>query len=135
MPEVARAHASRYHQIIERDLADACARGGRLNRTGSNVDARNLSQEYAEVSLLHLELTDRHGDFGGSEDRRRHLIEQRLKYVVVAAVDQDDLSIGVPQRVRRRKPGKAAANDHDPRFLSGAARGRSRRLKLFTIRW
>jgi hypothetical protein len=31
----------------------------------------------------------------GREDRRRHhLIEQRLKYVVVAAVDQYDLGIG-----------------------------------------
>jgi hypothetical protein len=54
--------------------------------------------------------------------------------MVVAAVDQDDLSIGVPQRVRRREPGKAAADDHDPRFLLGAARSRSRRLKLFIMR-
>ena len=66
------------------------------------------ARSYAEVSLLRLELTDRRGDLGGREDRRRHLIEQRLKYVVVAAVDQDDLGIGVPQRVRRREPGKAS---------------------------
>jgi hypothetical protein len=33
--------------------------------------------------------------------------------VVVAAVDQHDLGISVPQRVRRREPGKAAADDHD----------------------
>jgi hypothetical protein len=38
--------------------------------------------------------------------------EQWLKYVVVAAVDQDDLGISEPQRVRRRDPGKAA-DDHD----------------------
>jgi hypothetical protein len=50
------------------------------------------------------------------------LIQQRLKYVVIAAVDQDDLGIGVPQRVRRRESGKTAADDHDPRFLPGAAR-------------
>ena len=92
---------------------------GRLDRAGSNVDAGDLCQEYAEVSLLHLELTDRRGDLGGREDRRRHLVEQRLKYVVVAAVDQDDLGIGVPQRVRRREPGKAAADNDDPRLLAG----------------
>ena len=80
---------------------------------GNNVDAGDLRQEYAEVSLLHLELTDRRGDLGGREDRRRHLVQQRLKYVVVAPVDQDHLGIGVPQRVRRREPGKAAADDHD----------------------
>ena len=45
VPEVARPHAGRDHQIIERDLADADARGGRLNRAGSNVDARDLRQE------------------------------------------------------------------------------------------
>jgi hypothetical protein len=38
--------------------------------------------------------------------------------VVVAAVDQDDIGIGVPQRVRRRDPGKAAADDDDTLALS-----------------
>jgi hypothetical protein len=38
--------------------------------------------------------------------------------VVVAAVDQDDLGIGVPQRVRRCDPGKAAADDNDTLALS-----------------
>ena len=52
-------------------------------------------------------------DLGGREDRRRHLIEQWLKYVVVAAVDQHDLGISVPQLARRREPGKASADDHD----------------------
>jgi hypothetical protein len=32
--------------------------------------------------------------------------------VVVASVDQHDLGISVPQRVRCREPGKASANDH-----------------------
>ena len=39
VPEVAGTHAGRDHQIVEHDLADADARGGRLNRAGSNVDA------------------------------------------------------------------------------------------------
>jgi hypothetical protein len=60
-------------------------RGGRLNRAGSNVDAGDLRQEYADVTLLRLELTGRRSDLGGREDRRRHLIEQRLNCVVVAA--------------------------------------------------
>jgi hypothetical protein len=33
--------------------------------------------------------------------------------VVVATVDENDLGIGVPQRLRRREPAKAAADDHD----------------------
>ena len=38
--------------------------------------------------------------------------------MVVAAVDQDDLGISVPQRVHRRDPGKTAADDHDALALS-----------------
>jgi hypothetical protein len=47
------------------------------------------------------------------KDRRRHLVQQRLKHVVVAAVDQQDGGIGMPQGVRRRDPGKAADGDYD----------------------
>src|SRR5262249_50789942 len=77
VPEVARAHAGRNHQIIERDLMDAGARGGRLNRARFNVDARDLRQEYRDVSLLRLKLTNRRSDLGRREDCRGHLIEQR----------------------------------------------------------
>jgi hypothetical protein len=40
----------------------------------------------------------------------------------------------VPQRADRGKPGKSAADDHDPRFLPGAVHNRFRRLKLLIIR-
>jgi hypothetical protein len=110
--EVARVHAGCNHQIIERDLAHAHAWGGRLDCAGSNVDTGDLRQDYAEVLLLHLDPTDGCGDVSRREDRRRHLIQQRLKYVVIAAVDQDDFGIGLPQRVRRCESGKSAADDH-----------------------
>src|SRR5262249_36053505 len=87
VPEIVGAHPSRDHQIIERDLADTHARGGRLNCAGSNVGGGHLSQEYGDVLLLRLHLTDWPSDQGGGEARRSHLIEQRLKYMVVAAID------------------------------------------------
>jgi hypothetical protein len=37
------------HVDKERDLANAHARGGRLDRAGSNVDAGDLRQEHADV--------------------------------------------------------------------------------------
>jgi hypothetical protein len=117
VPEIAGAHTGRNHQIIERNLANARARGGRLNRAGSNVDGGDLRQEYADVSLLRLELANRRRYFGGREDRGCHLIEQRLEDVVVAPIDQDDLGIGMPQRVCRGDPGKAATNDDDTLLL------------------
>jgi hypothetical protein len=48
-----------------RNLADARSGGGRLDDVGSNVDTGDLRQEYAEVTLLHLELTDWRSDLGG----------------------------------------------------------------------
>src|SRR5262249_35352960 len=85
--EIVGAHTGRDHQIIERDLADTHARGGRFDRAGSNVDGGHLSQEYGDVLLLRLHLTDWRSDLGRREDRRSHLIEQRLKYMMVAAID------------------------------------------------
>ena len=76
--------------------------------------------------LLLLELTNGRGDLGGRENRGRHLVEQRLKDVMIASIDQNDLGIASFQGPRRRDPGKAAANDHDAlafrwRWLPGAA--------------
>src|SRR5262249_56991147 len=85
VPEIAGAHTGRDHQIMERDLADAHARGVRLNRAGTNVNTGDFRKEYADVSLLRLKLTNRRSDLGGREDRRGDLIEQRLKYVGIAA--------------------------------------------------
>ena len=80
---------------------------------GSYIDGDDLRQEDDDVRLLRLELTDRSGDLGRGEDGGCHLIEQRLKNVVVPSIDQDDLDVSVSQRVRSGDPGKAAADDND----------------------
>ena len=61
-----------------------------------------------EIFLLLPELTERRGDVGGCENRRRHLVEQRLKDVVIAAIDQMDFRIGIvaaraPRRSRQSR--------------------------------
>src|SRR5262249_42534377 len=111
------------------DLADAHARGVRLDRAGSNVNAGDLREEYADVSLLCLELTDRRRDLGRREDRRGHLIEQRLKYVVGTPVDQYDLDVGVPQCSRTstaagRCEGRLATPGDRPPMITTRLRSR-----------
>ena len=61
----------------------------------------------------------------GREHRRRHLVEQRLKDMVVAAIDQNHIGLGVRESARRRDPAEARADDHDalPRRTPAAARG------------
>jgi hypothetical protein len=75
-----------------------------------NVDAGDLRQEYVEVSLS-PRADDRRADLGG-ERPPSPPDKQRLKYVVVVAVDQDD-SASACRSACRREPGKAAANNDD----------------------
>jgi len=52
---------------------------------------------------------------GRRENGDRHLIQQRLKDTMVAAIDQDNVGIRAPQRPGRGYPGKASANNDDAR--------------------
>src|SRR5262249_62270264 len=115
VPEITGAHAGRDHQIIEPNLANARARGGGLNRAGSNVDAGDLRQEYGDVSLLRLELTDWRSDLGGGGDRCRHLIEQRLEDGGVAAGGYKKTGLcGAPRAGRAAAPADRAGADNGP---------------------
>ncbi len=45
----------------------------------------------------------------------RHLVNERLKEVVVLAVDDHHIHRGSPERLRRRETSEACADDHDAR--------------------
>jgi hypothetical protein len=61
------------------------------------------------------EIADRVADGRLLEETRRHLVEQRLKGVVVVLVHEHDLGVALPQVLRGADPGEAAAEDEDPR--------------------
>jgi hypothetical protein len=54
------------------------------------------------------------------------LVEKRLKDVMIAPIDQNDLGIASSQGPRRRDPGKAAADDDNALLL---------RLRWCWARW
>src|SRR6185312_6937213 len=58
------------------------------------------------------EITDRPGDVGGGERSGRDLVEQRLKQMMVASIDQGNLNRRAFQPVGRLQPAEAGANDH-----------------------
>src|SRR5262249_51740760 len=128
VPEVSGTHARRDDEKIEGDLARTEAWRSRFQSPLGEIDADDLRQKDTEVLLLHLELTNRNGDVTGRQDRGRHLIEERLKYVVVSTIDQEDLRINAPQRVRGSEARKPAADDHNARHPPGT---RLRRRCLF----
>src|ERR1700734_2537942 len=88
-------------------------RVGHVNRARTQIDGRDLRQHHCEILLLLLNLANRGGDLGGRENRGRHLVEKRLKDVVIAPIDQNDIRIASFQRPRRCDSGKAAADDYD----------------------
>ena len=59
----------------------------------------------------------------GRQHRRRHLIEQRLKDVVVASIDEDYVGVGSLESARRGDPGEARADDNDALSSAPPIRG------------
>ena len=68
------------------------------------------------------EVAERVADGRRLEQAARELVEQRLEGVVVVAVDEHDLGVGVLELLRGADAGEAAAEDQDgPRGLSGVS--------------
>ncbi|MGY4421043.1 hypothetical protein ACVWY2_003492 [Bradyrhizobium sp. JR6.1] len=94
MAEITRTHSGGDDQevVIEFLAANAWARD--LDGTCAEIDALDLRQQHAEVLLFRLELADRGRDLGGRQNSRGDLVQQRLKDMVIAPVDQRDLDVG-----------------------------------------
>jgi hypothetical protein len=107
--EIRMARAARYNQVVIVEHGAV----GQLDSTRGDIDARRLAEEHAYVSGPPQNPPDRRGDITWRERRRGDLIQQRLKDVMVAAIEQRDLDVGLSQRFCRRQPAKSAAdNDH-----------------------
>ena len=81
------------------------------------IDRDRGAQHHLAVELVAQDMPDRRGDIAGIQRRRRHLIEQWLKEVVVALVHQRDLHLRPAERLRRIQPAKSAAENDDVRKL------------------
>ena len=69
-------------QIIEFDLAV-----GQRHSLGCSVDRDGLAEQHAGVFLRTQNVSDRRRDLRGRQSGRGHLIKQRLKRVVIGAID------------------------------------------------
>jgi hypothetical protein len=77
------------------------------------VKADGLVHEDLDVAMVAEDGADGLCDFGGRENRKRNLVEQRLKSVVVFAVDECDVD-GEMREVSRGVDAceSAAENEH-----------------------
>jgi len=114
VPEIGGSHAGGDDQIVERHRALRQRRGRHAQGARSEVDVGHLAQHYGEVSLPPRQLPKRCRHVGWREHRGCHLVEQRLKDVMVAAVDQQNIGVTARQGACGGDACKAAADDDDP---------------------
>src|ERR1700751_706077 len=78
-------------------------------------DVGDAAEQDANIRLIPKEAAYRPGDVSRRQTGRRDLIQQRLKQIVVALVDQGDPAARVAQRPRCSDAAKTAANDDHAR--------------------
>ena len=98
------APAEQYLRAIWRARADA---------TPVLIDGGDFTQEHGRIPLLAEDVANRRSDLPRREFRRRDLIEQRLKEMVIRAVDQNHIGRCTTQGLGGREAAEAAADDDD----------------------
>ena len=82
------------------------------------VDRDHLGKKDPRVLLPSQDGADRVGDVVGRKTGGRDFIQQRLKQMIVATIDDRDSDIGVLECPRRTQSAEPRADDHDMRLLS-----------------
>src|SRR5215813_4049215 len=79
------------------------------------IHSSDLAQEHGRVLLFPENPTDRKANLTGSQNRRRHLVEQWLKQVVIRTIDHDNLSAHLTESLGDCQSPKPCANNYDSR--------------------
>ncbi len=92
-----------------------------MDAARSSVEADDLVHQDFGVAVVAQDGADRLRDVSGREDRERNLIEQRLKGVVVLAVDDRDINGKLAEMPGRVDAAEPCADDHNSRASAGRA--------------
>src|SRR6202043_970914 len=77
------------------------------------VHTCDLSKDHRRVLLVPQDSADRGTNLARCEHRRRHLVKQGLKQMMVTPINQDDLSGSVMQGFGCRQTAESPAHDDD----------------------
>ena len=119
--EVALNGAGGNHQLI---VGEAARRLGEQHVAALDVHSGHLDHHHRGVRLSRYHLADGGRDLAGREDRRRHLVEERLEQVMVRAVDEQHVHRRAAQALRGREAPETGPHD-DHTHSTGPAGGRS----------
>ena len=101
--------AGRHDQIVVRQALAAIE----YQLFGGGVNPVDVGQQHPEADLLAQDPADRRGDIAWGQSRRGHLVQKRLKDVVIVTIDDRHLAGDLAQPPRRGQAGKPAANNHN----------------------
>jgi hypothetical protein len=113
MTEIAWTHSGGDHQEVVVEFSTADPGANSLDGARPHIDALNLSEQYAEVFLFCFELPDRRRYLGWRQYGGGGLIQERLKDVMIATVNQRDLDFGLFERACCRDAGETTADDQN----------------------
>ena len=95
------------HKVVVVELSAA----GQRHLPRGDVDADDLIHQHFGVALVAQDGADGLGDVGRRKHRERHLVEQRLKQMMIAPVDHGDIDRQVRQARGRVEAGEASTDD------------------------
>ena len=109
--EVAVRRTRRHDQVVVAEAKTVRKHG--FLRCGKNLD--DFTEKRGDVALFAEEKPGRRRNGRCGESRGRHLVEQRLKEMVVGFLDDRDVDVGISQMPGSFQAAEAAADDQYPR--------------------
>jgi hypothetical protein len=102
-------------QAVVRDRAPLVAAREPVEKDAParEIEAGDLAEQDADVPITLKNAAQRRGDLAGRERAGRHLVDEGLKKVEVAPVDQGDVDGRVAQLSDGLQPAESAADDDD----------------------
>ncbi len=108
MTEISVLRAGGDDQIVE---GNAAPLGD--HRAPLDIDAAHLRQHDIDVVGMAENAADRRGDVRRREARGRHLVQERLKQMVIVLIDQGDVERRAGEVLRRAQPAEPGTDDDD----------------------
>src|SRR6185295_11081094 len=106
-------HARRQNEIVVRDSHFPSVRGIGDDVTLRLVHCSYFAKDHLCIWLFPEHAADGSADLPGCKNGGRDLVEQRLKQVVVGAVNQNDFGLSATKSLRGRQTTKASANNNN----------------------
>jgi hypothetical protein len=114
MPEVTMSSARGQNQVIIRNTRPFPVCVAHEDALLIFVNSRDFTHDDGGVLLIPQNPANRRADLSRTQEGRRHLIEERLKEVVIGAIDQNDPYRCLSEGLGGREASKASSDDYDP---------------------